>query len=91
MEVYAQLLIEVAKNMIKGKTVVHKFVWFQTPKKDFRPEVFLRLKYFSEKLPLSQKLRYFRDACSKEVVFHNVLYYQQLPNARYQVLFYANK
>ena len=30
------------------------------PEKGFRPEIFLRLKYFSEKIPPSQKLLYFK-------------------------------
>ena len=41
----------------------------------FQLEVFY---YFSEKLPLSQKLCYFRG----RVASHKVVYYQQLSNAR---------
>ena len=41
--------------------------------------------YLSEKLPVSQKLCYFKGSCS-----HNVLHYQQLSIAHYQVSLYAN-
>ena len=44
-----------------------------------------QFKYFTEKLLLSQKL-----VTSEGAVTHNVLYYQQLSNARYQVSFYAH-
>ena len=44
-----------------------------------------QLKYFSEKLLFSQKLRY----SIERVVSHNVLFYQQLSIARYRVMFCA--
>ena len=49
------------------------------PEKGFRPEVFLRFKYFSKNVPLSDG-----------AVSHNVLYNQQLSVARYQIIFYAD-
>ena len=55
------------------------------PEKGFRSKVFLRFKYFREKLPLSQKY-----VTSEGVVSHNVLNYHQLFVAHYQVSFYAN-
>ena len=69
---------------MKEKTpLLLKCVCFhQMPIKGFRPVV---LYYFSEKLPLSQKL-----LTSEGVVSQNVLYYyQQLSTACYQVSFEA--
>ena len=42
---------------------------------------------------MSEKLASFerKDVTSKGAVSHNVLYYQQFPNARYRVSFYINK
>ena len=53
--------------------------------KRLRPEVF---KYLSEELPLSK----INNVTSEGAVSHNVLHYQQLSIARYQVRFiYANE
>ena len=57
-------------------------------KKGFGPEVFL--KKISVKLPLSHKQRYTSEHreflyASEGAVTHNVLYYQQLTIARYQL------
>ena len=56
-----------------------EFVCFQIGIRDFWLEVFY---YFSAKLPLFQKY-----VTSERAVSHNVLYYQQLSNACYQVSF----
>ena len=48
-------------------------------------EVSSSIQIFSEKLLLSQNY-----VTSEGAVSHNVLYYQQLSIARYQVSFYAN-
>ena len=68
--IWVQLVITVAREQWKKTTIVaQKFVSFQMQKAT-------GLKYFvlGEKLPLSQKLPYFRETA----VSHNVLYYQQL-------------
>ena len=66
------------KIIIEKHHLLHKFVSFQMPEKDFGPEGFLRLKYFSEKLPLSLKSHVISDGA----VSHNVLYFQQLSVAK---------
>ena len=53
--------------------LLHKVVFFQMPEKGFRPEVFLRSKYFSENYLFLKNY-----VTSEEIVSHNVLYYQQL-------------
>ena len=50
------------KCLLKKKTLLHKFYCFQMPEKGFKFKVFLRLKYFSEKLPISSKMRYSRGS-----------------------------
>ena len=74
------------KNDDRKKTLLlNKIVCFHVGIKGFWPQVFyLFFKiffHFSEKLP--------RYVTSEGVVFHNVLYYQQLFVARYRVSFYA--
>ena len=66
--------------MMREKTPLDEFVCFQIEIKDFWLEV---MNYFSDKLPLSQKLCYFTEGA----VSHNVLYYSTAPNARCQVSF----
>ena len=68
-------------NQRKNAPVAQMSVFFM-PEEGVRPEVFLRLK-----LPLSQRLCYFRESNFSQCF----LYYQQLYVARYQVSFYANK
>ena len=75
MKILAQLVIGVGKKMMKEKTpLLDESVCFQIGIKYFELEVFY---YFSEKLTLSQKLRYFRGS----------RFQQQLSNASYQVSF----
>ena len=56
---------------------------FSVPEKGLWPEVCLRL-YFSEKLPLSKKLRYFTEGR-----FSECFIYQHFSIARNKVGFYA--
>ena len=60
--------------------MLHKFVCLQISKKGFMPEVFLRFKYFSEKLTLYQKVRHFRGSHFSQ---HSIL--STALRARYQV------
>ena len=68
---------------MKEKTpLLHKFVCFQMPNKR------LQLKSFN--IWVRNYLFLKNYVTSEGAVSHNVLYYQQLSIARYQVSFYAN-
>ena len=71
---------QVCGKLMREKTpLLDDFVCFQIGIKTFWLEVFY---YFSEKFSLSQNICYFRESFSP-----NVMYYQQLSHARYQVRF----
>ena len=81
--------LKLQKNTERKSTLVTSCVLFQMLQLNSRPQ----LKYFSEKLLLSQKLCYLQREPS--LTRHNVLSYyqhdQQLSIARYQVIsFYSN-
>ena len=83
MRIWIQVVIEVARKRImkeEKKPCCTNLCAFRCITKCFV------LNYLSEKLPLSQN--YFTSEGANS---HNVLYYQQLSVARYQVSFYANK
>ena len=69
MNIWAQLVIEDARDDERKTPLLHNFVLclFRCTVTGFKPKVFY---YLSQKLPLSQKLRF----TSEGAVSHNVLY-----------------
>ena len=78
---WSSKLQEINERKEQKTPLLHYFVCFQMHTKAPAAEVEY---YLSEKLPLSQTV------ISEGAVSHNVLFYQQLSIAHYQISLYAN-